>query len=152
MEAQQIGLMLEGYESLSPPTPEVVRPRRVRRKKAPAWNMQIALELYEFDDAADAELDANKPNSLVNEFVHSELTTDDVVSLHLQFLELSVHQYLHKMASAALCGDILEWMLSENVGPFTFRTCCQIVGIDYRAFRSRVNEEFDDRVRSEGRP
>lgn len=110
---------------------------------------QLGFESLWLDDPPDLVEDVNEEVELTNDFVDVELDTDQVVSMHLEFLQISLHQFLHPRASDQSCAEILEWIERNDEGPFTFKTCCQVAGFDYRNLRASAKEDFYEQIRAQ---
>lgn len=99
----------------------------------PPMDVEDETECFEFD----------------NEFLSVELETEQVIAMHLEFLQISLRQFLHPRAADLSCAEILEWIERTEDGPFSFKTCCQIAGFDYRELRASAKEGFYDQIRAQ---
>lgn len=67
-----------------------------------------------------------------------EWTDDEVADLRLYVLRVSTHVLLDLRASAKSRKESIDWIFSDDEGPFSFRTCVAAEGGDWRNFRDEL--------------
>lgn len=65
-------------------------------------------------------------------------TDDEIADLRLYVLHQSTHVLLDLRASAKSRKESIEWIFSDDEGPFAFRTCVAAEGGDWREFRDEL--------------
>lgn len=67
-----------------------------------------------------------------------EWTDDEVADLRLYVLHDAARVLLDLRASAKRKQESVEWIFSDEEGPFSFKTCVAAEGGDWREFRDEI--------------
>ena len=65
-------------------------------------------------------------------------TDEEIETLREGLLEETLHVLGDKRASEASRKDAWEWINADDVGPFTFRTCCQTAELNWLVLREAL--------------
>ena len=85
-------------------------------------------------------IDLESSDEELEEIPPSDEFSDDFIDwIRGYLLKASLRQITHSQVSAANKRELLEWMLSDEIHPFSFVTCCIAAGAaDYEAIRDGV--------------
>ncbi|MCT8950730.1 hypothetical protein [Pseudomonas iridis] len=100
--------------------------RRPRRKASHARVFQLGfLDILEM---SDAELEALR--------TRDEITDDYVEWMREYLLKITLRQIIHPQLSEQNWREAMDWVLSDEVHPFSFRVCCEAMMCDFEDVRA----------------
>ncbi|EKC7897401.1 hypothetical protein FA341_15280 [Pseudomonas aeruginosa] len=100
--------------------------RRPRRKTNHTEVFQLGfLDILEM---SDAELEALR--------ARDEITDEYVEWLREYLLKITLRQIIHSQVSEQNWRDAMDWILSDEVYPFSFRVCCEAMMCDFEDVRA----------------
>lgn len=110
----------------------------------PRREVQLELPLFVPDKA--------RPKAEVIPLERIRWTDEEVEHLRDGLLTHSLHQLTDGRAGAAIKAEVMEWMLSDHIHPFSFIVCCEAGGYDPVEVREGVLAILNrlDRGKSEG--
>lgn len=109
---------------------QVVIQRRVftrRAKKAAPAMETVQLGFLDILEMSDSELEALR--------LQDEISDEYVEWLREYILKLTLKQIIHSQVSESNRAEALQWAMSDEVHPFSFRVCCDALGVDYEEIR-----------------
>lgn len=102
--------------------------RSPRRKASPVRAIQMGfLDILEM---SDAELEALR--------VEDEITEDCVSWMREYLLKITLRQIIHPQVSEQNWREAMDWLLSDEIHPFSFRVCCLEMMSDFEDVRENT--------------
>lgn len=99
--------------------------RNPRRNASPARVVQLGfLDILEMSDA-----------ELETLLARDEITDDYVEWLREYLLKITLRQITHSQVSAQNRQEAMDWLLSDEIHPFSFRVCCEALLCDFEDVR-----------------
>ena len=77
---------------------------------------------------SDAELEALR--------ARDEITDDYVEWMREYLLKITLRQIIHPQVSEQNWREAMDWVLSDEVHPFSFRVCCEAMMCDFEDVRA----------------
>ncbi|MBB3105092.1 hypothetical protein [Azomonas macrocytogenes] len=99
------------------------------RKKAPKQRI-VQLEFVDLLALSDEELEALR--------AFAETTHDYVEWLREYLLILTLRQIVNRQVSEETWREAMDWLLSDEIHPFSFRVCCQAQLSDHEDIRENT--------------
>lgn len=104
--------------------------RRPRRKPAPAQQELVQLGLLDILEMSDETLEQLR--------ALDEITEEYIEWLREYLLKLTLRQILHPQVSELHRREAVEWVMSDEVHPFSFKVCCAALQADHEDVREGV--------------
>ncbi len=109
---------------------EVIIQRRSFERRPRALTVALTVEQMGFLDILEMSDEA------LEKLRASEEITDDYVDwLRDYLLKLTLRQILHPQVSDANWREAVDWLLSDENHPFSFKACCNASGADHEDVR-----------------
>ncbi|WP_137887453.1 hypothetical protein [Pseudomonas sp. 2FE] len=108
----------------------IIQRRSFERRPRPKARIVRAFQLGFLDllEMSDAELEALR--------ARDEITDDYVEWLRGYLLKLTLRQIIHPQVSEATRAEAMDWMMSDDIHSFSFKTCCNAWEADHEDVRS----------------
>lgn len=104
--------------------------RRPVRKPAPAQQELVQLGFLDILEMSDEALERLR--------VHDEITEEYVEWLREYLLKLTLRQLVHPQVSELHRREAVEWVMSDDMHPFSFKVCCAALQADHEDVREGV--------------
>lgn len=114
-----------------------------KRERMIALNAAQLSFILSFDDPEPADLAfldrTSKPKS-IEQRRKVDFTDDDVAKLHRSLLEQSLHVLKDERAGDAVKKDVMLWVESDDVTPFSFSVCCVHAEVNHLKLRDSLRD------------
>lgn len=104
--------------------------RRPVRKPAPARQEPVQLGFLDILEMSDEALEQLR--------VHDDISDEYVEWLREYLLKLTLRQLVHPQVSELHRLEAVEWVMSDEVQPFSFKVCCAALQADHEDVREGV--------------